>query len=71
MSSYPEPGSYIRDRVKVLFDLLNQVTKKELNHLTGVDTSDLAAERDFTPLKTEVDKLDIAKLVNVPTILNN
>ena len=32
---------------------------------------DLAAKKDFIALKTEIDKLDIAKLVNVPTSLNN
>ena len=51
--------------------MTNCAIKKELEHATGVDTSDLAAERDFVALKAEVDKLDINKLVNVPTSLNN
>ena len=34
-----------------------------------IDTSDLAAQKDFTALK-DVDKLDINKLVNVPTTSN-
>ena len=42
-----------------------------LIHLTCVDTSDLAAKKDFIALQAEVDKLDINKLVNVPTSLNN
>ena len=42
----------------------------KIDHDTCVDTSDLAAEKDFIVLKAEVDKLDIAKLVNVPTSLN-
>ena len=45
MSHYPEPDSYIRDKVKVVLDLSNYVTKEELDHATGVDTSDLAAKR--------------------------
>ena len=45
--------------------------KKELEHATGVDTSNLAAKRDFIALKAEVDKLDIIKVVNVPTSLDN
>ena len=45
--------------------------KKELDHATGVETSDLAAKKDFIALKAEVDKLDIDKTVNVPTSLNN
>ena len=49
----------------------NYATRKELDHATGVDTSDLADKKDFIPLKAEVDKLNINKLVNVPTSLNN
>ena len=45
MSYYPEPKSYIRDEVKVVLDLSNNVTMKELDHATGVDTSDLAAKK--------------------------
>ena len=71
MSYYPEPDIHIRDKVKVVLDLSNYATKKELEHPTCVDTSDSAAKKDFTALKAEVDKLDINKLVNVPTSLNN
>ena len=71
MSYYPQHDRHIRDRVKVVSDLCNYATKKELDHATGVDTSDLAAEKDFIALKAEVDKLDIDKKVNVPTSLNN
>ena len=39
--------SHIRDKLKVVFDLLNYVTKKELLHATGIDTSDLAAKKYF------------------------
>ena len=49
----------------------NYATKKELDHATGVDTSDLAAIKGFIASKAEVDKLEITKLVNVPTSLNN
>ena len=45
--------------------------KKELGYATGVDTSDLAAEKDFIALKAEVDKLDMNKLTNAQTSLNN
>ena len=64
--------SHVRDKVKVLLDLSNYATKKELIHSTAVvDTSDLAAKNDFMVLKTEVDKLNINKHVNVPTSLKN
>ena len=71
MSYYPEPDSHVRYKVKVVLDLPSYATKKELDHATGVDTSDLAAKKDFIALKAEVDKLDINKLVNVPSSLNN
>ena len=57
--------------VNVVLDLSNYATKQELNDATGVDTFNLAAKRDFVALKAEVNKLDINKLVNVPTGLNN
>ena len=44
MSYYPEPDSHIGDKVKVVLDLSNDATKKELCHAAGVDTSDLAAK---------------------------
>ena len=47
MSYYPETDSYIRDKVKVVLDLPNYVTKKELDHATGIDTCDLAAKKYF------------------------
>ena len=59
MSYYPESDSHIRDEVKKLLDLSSYATKKESKDATGVDTSTLAAKRDFITLKTEVDKLDI------------
>ena len=58
-----EPDSYIRDKVKVILDLTN--------HAAGIDTSNLAAKRDYIALKAEIDKLDINRLANVPTGLNN
>ena len=45
MSYYPEPDSHIRDKVKVVLDLSSYATKKELDHSTGVDTSDLTAKK--------------------------
>ena len=71
MSYYLETESHIRDKVKVVLDLSNYATKKKLEYATGIDTSDLAAKKDFIALKAEVGKLDINKLTNVPTSLNN
>ena len=71
MSYYPEPGSHIRSKIKVVLDLSNYATKKESEHVTGFDASDLAAKNDFIPLKAEVNKPDINNLVNVRTSFNN
>ena len=68
MSCYPEPDSYLRNKVKGVLDLSNYAAKK---NATCIDTSDLAAKRDFITLKAEVDKLDSNKLTNVLTTLNN
>ena len=65
MIRYPEPGSHIRDKVKIVIDLSSYATNKKLEEDTGVDTFDLAAKKDFTSLKAEADKLDINRLVNV------
>ena len=69
MAYCPEQDSHIRNKVKVVLDLSNYATKKELYHATGVDISNLAAKKDFIALKAEVEKLDNNKLVNVPTSL--
>ena len=71
MSYYPEPDSHIRNKIKIELDLSNYATKKELEHATGIDTSDLAAKKDFMALKAEVGKLNIVKLVNVLTSFDN
>ena len=45
-------------------------TKKEVDHASGADTSDVAAKKDFIGLKAKVNKADINKLVIFPTSLN-
>ena len=55
----------------MVLDLSDYSTKRELKDVTGVDTSNLASKRDFIALKAEVGKLDINKLVNLPSGLNN
>ena len=45
MSYYPEPDDHIKAKVKIGLDLSSYVTKKELEHATCVDTSDLAAKK--------------------------
>ena len=47
MSYYPEQDKHIRDKVKVVLDLSNYATKKELKHAAGIDTSDLAPKKNY------------------------
>ena len=50
-------------------DLSNYATKDDIKNITHVDTSNFAIKTNLANLKTEVDKLDIDKLVPVPTDL--
>ena len=70
MGFYPEPDCHIRNNFKVELNLSNYATENELERTTSVDTSGLAAKK-IIALQAEVDKLDITKLVNIPTSLNN
>ena len=56
--------------INVEVDLSNYATKTALENITHVDTSSLAVKTNFANLKTEVNKLDIEKLVPVPVDLN-
>ena len=67
---FPKPNSLIGN-VKVKLDLSNYATKADLKNATGVDTSDFAKKTDLANLKTDIDKLDIDKLKNVPSNLSN
>ena len=76
MSYYSEPDSHIIDKVKVVLDLSNYAAKKanyanKRKCYPGVDISDSAAKKGFIAVETEVDKLNIARLINVPSSLNN
>ena len=57
--------------MKVELDLSNYATKTDLKNVTGVDTSKFAKKIDLNNLKSDLDKLDIDKLKNVPTNLSN
>ena len=70
MSEYfPEPKSL--GKVNVGLDLPNYPTKADLKNATGTDTPSFAKKVDLANLKSNVDKLDIDKLKNVPTNLSN
>ena len=44
MSCYPEQDIRIKSKIKIELDLSTYATKKELEHATGADISDLAAK---------------------------
>ena len=57
-------------KVKVELDLSNYATKADLKNATGVDTSKFAKKVDLSNLISNVDKLEIDKLKNVPSGLS-
>ena len=57
--------------MKIELDLSNYGTKSDLRNAAGVDTSKFAKKVDLASLKSNVDKLDIDKLKNVQSSLNN
>ena len=59
-----------KENIKIKTDLSNYATKADIKNITHVDTSDFALKTNLSSLKTEVDKLDIDKLVPVPTDLS-
>ena len=70
MSQYfPKPFRSFGGNINVKVDLSNYATKTDLKNVTHVDTSSFALKTNLANLKTEVDKLDIDKLVPVPTDL--
>ena len=71
MSEYfPELKSSGRN-LKFEIDLSNCATKADLKNLAGVDTSKFAEKVDLSSLKSNLDKLDIDKLKNVPPGLSS
>ena len=67
---FPEPYEPFGGDINVIVDLFNYVTKADLKNRTYVDTSTFALKTNLANLKTEIDKLDIDKLVPVPTDLS-
>ena len=71
MSQYfPESFRSFGGNINVKVDLSNYATKTDLKNVTHVDTSSFALKTNLANLKTEVDKLDIDKLVPVPVDLS-
>ena len=71
MSQYfPKPYEPFGGDINVKVDLSNYATKTDITNISHVDTSSFALKTNLASLKTEVDKLDIDKLVPVPVDLS-
>ena len=60
---YPKPFKSFGGNINVKVDLSNCATKTDLKNVTHVDTSRFALKANLGSLKTEVDKVDIDKLM--------
>ena len=66
MSQYFPPYRSSGGNIKVELDLSSYATKTDLKNVTHLDVSGFVLKTNLANLKTEVDKLDIAKLTRVP-----
>ena len=67
MSQYfPKPYEPFGGDINVKIDLSNYATKADVKNISHVDTSSFSLKTNLANLKTNVDKLDIDKLVPVP-----
>ena len=71
MSQYlPKPYERFSGDINVKVDLSNYATKTDIKNISHVDTSSFVLKENLADLKTEVDKLDMDKLVPVLTDLS-
>ena len=66
----PIPFRSFGRNINIKVDMSNYATKTDLKNVTHVDTWSFALKTNLANLKTEVDKLDIDKLVPVPVDLS-
>ena len=62
----PKPYEPFAGDINVKVDLSNYATKTDIKNISQIDTSGFALKSNLAGLKTEIDKLDINKLVLVP-----
>ena len=66
MSQYfPKPYEPFGGDINVKVDLSNYALKADIKNISYIDTLSFAVKSNLASLKTEVDKLDIDKLVLV------
>ena len=67
---FPKPYELFSGDINVKADWSNHATKTDIKNILHIDTSSFALKSNLASLKTEVDKLDIDKLVPVPVDLS-
>ena len=70
MSEYFPPLKSFKRNIKAEVDISNYAAKADIKNITHIDTSSFVLKTNLANLKTEIDKLDIDKLVPVPTDLS-
>ena len=58
---FPKPYEPFGGHINVKVDLSNYATKKDIDNITHVDTSNFTLKTNLANLKTKVDKLDVNK----------
>ena len=66
MSQYFPPYRSSGGNIKVELDLSSYARKTDLKNVIHVDVNSFALKTNLVNVKTEVDKIDIAKLTPVP-----
>ena len=69
MSTYYPPYKSSSNNIKVELDLANYATITDLKNITHVDVSSYASKTNLAALKSEVDKIDVDKLMTRPADL--
>ena len=67
---FPKPFRSFGGNINVKVDFSNYATKTDLKNVTHVHASIFAQKTNLANLKTEVDKLDVEKLVPIPVDLS-
>ena len=67
---FPKSFRSFRRNINVKVDLSNYATRADIKNISRVDTSSFALKTNLADVKTDVDKLDIDKLVPVPVDLS-
>ena len=67
---FPKPYEPFGGDINVTVDFSNYATKDDIKNITHVDTSSFELKTNLANLKTEVDKLDIDKLITFPVDLS-